>query len=92
MMTEALSLLDEVIRKPSDVLRQRMWELLDRLRDEQNEYQRIKWGSVRIIRDYGMFERREAPQYYPPVEPETARARSGKPGERTSELHPARTR
>jgi heme-degrading monooxygenase HmoA len=47
---------------------------------------------VRIIRDYGMFERREAPQYYPPVEPETARARSGKPGERTSELHPARTR
>ena len=22
---------------------------------------------VRIIRDYGMFDRREAPQYYPPV-------------------------
>jgi heme-degrading monooxygenase HmoA len=25
---------------------------------------------VRIIRDYGMFDRREAPQYYPPVERE----------------------
>jgi hypothetical protein len=24
---------------------------------------------VRIIRDYGMFDRREAPQYYPAVEP-----------------------
>jgi heme-degrading monooxygenase HmoA len=25
---------------------------------------------VRIVRDYGMFDRREAPQYYPPVERE----------------------
>ena len=25
---------------------------------------------VRILRDYGMFDRREAPQYYPPVERE----------------------
>jgi heme-degrading monooxygenase HmoA len=24
--------------------------------------------TVRVIRDYGMFDRREAPQYYPPVE------------------------
>jgi hypothetical protein len=24
---------------------------------------------VRIVRDYGMFDRREAPQYYPDVEP-----------------------
>jgi hypothetical protein len=23
---------------------------------------------VRVVRDYGMFDRREAPQYYPPVE------------------------
>jgi heme-degrading monooxygenase HmoA len=27
--------------------------------------------TVRIIRDYGMFDRREAPQYYPPVERRT---------------------
>jgi heme-degrading monooxygenase HmoA len=24
--------------------------------------------EVRVIRDYGMHDRREAPQYYPPVE------------------------
>jgi heme-degrading monooxygenase HmoA len=31
--------------------------------------------QVRVIRDYGMFDRREAPQYYPPVinEPQVAR-------------------
>ena len=28
----------------------------------------LRHRRVRIIRDYGMFERREAPQYYPPVE------------------------
>lgn len=28
----------------------------------------IRHRQVRIIRDYGMFERREAPQYYPDVE------------------------
>jgi len=28
----------------------------------------LRHRSVRIIRDYGMFDRREAPQYYPPVE------------------------
>ena len=31
---------------------------------------------VRIIRDYGMFDRREATQYYPPVEPKSARSRT----------------
>jgi hypothetical protein len=25
---------------------------------------------IRIVRDYGMFDRREAPQYYPPVKRE----------------------
>ncbi len=28
--------------------------------------------KIRIIRDYGMFERREAPQYYPAREPAQA--------------------
>ena len=28
----------------------------------------VRHRAVRIIRDYGMFERREAPQYYPEVE------------------------
>ena len=31
---------------------------------------------VRVIRDYGMFERREAPQYYPPVELNASGAQS----------------
>lgn len=31
--------------------------------------------TVRIIRDYGMRDRREAPQYYPPVEPAASSAR-----------------
>ena len=30
----------------------------------------IRQRSVRIIRDYGMFDRAEAPQYFPPVAPE----------------------
>jgi len=25
---------------------------------------------IRVVRDYGMFDRREAPQYYPPVKRE----------------------
>jgi heme-degrading monooxygenase HmoA len=29
----------------------------------------MRHRQVRIIRDYGMFDRREAPQYYPEVEP-----------------------
>jgi len=29
---------------------------------------RLRHRQVRIIRDYGMFDRQEAPQYYPPVE------------------------
>jgi len=29
----------------------------------------VRHRQVRIIRDYGMFDRREAPQYYRSVEP-----------------------
>jgi hypothetical protein len=32
---------------------------------------------VRIIRDYGLFDRREAPQFYPEVKPEGAKAGAG---------------
>ena len=37
---------------------------------------------VRVVRDYGMFERREATQYYPPVDPDSAHARGGEGRER----------
>jgi hypothetical protein len=29
--------------------------------------EQIRHRKVRVVRDYGMFDRREAPQYYPPV-------------------------
>ncbi|MCJ2058505.1 antibiotic biosynthesis monooxygenase [Methylobacterium sp. J-048] len=32
------------------------------------EAARIRVRSVRVIRDYGMFDRRESPQFYPPVD------------------------
>jgi heme-degrading monooxygenase HmoA len=35
----------------------------------------LRHRRVRVIRDYGMFERREAPQYYPPVEAGSPHAR-----------------
>jgi heme-degrading monooxygenase HmoA len=37
---------------------------------------------VRVIRDYGMFDRREATQYYPPVDRDSAHARGGDGRER----------
>jgi heme-degrading monooxygenase HmoA len=38
------------------------------LPSKPNSVAAIRHREVRIIRDYGMFERREAPQYYPDVE------------------------
>ncbi len=37
----------------------------------------IRHRNVRVIRDYGMFERREAPQFYPDVEQPKAARRGG---------------
>jgi hypothetical protein len=31
----------------------------------------LRQRTVRVIRDYGMFSRAEAPQYYPPISPAT---------------------
>lgn len=38
----------------------------------------VRQRAVRIIRDYGMHERYEAPQYYPPVEPNAASVREAR--------------
>ena len=40
----------------------------------------LRHRVVRIVRDYGMFDRREAPQYYPPVEPVHDRSGSARSG------------
>jgi hypothetical protein len=33
----------------------------------------IRHRVIRLVRDYGMFDRRESPQYYPDVERSAAR-------------------
>lgn len=43
----------------------------------------LRHRLVRVIRDYGMFERREATQYYPPVESKSMRTQSSEGRERT---------
>ena len=61
---------------PGDLILMMVWKMQD---DAEAFEKRAKLpeGSrlrlVRVVRDYGMFDRREAPQYYPEVE----RARSG---------------
>jgi heme-degrading monooxygenase HmoA len=44
----------------------------------------LRHRRVRVIRDYGMFERREAPQYYPPVESKATRAQTSEARERAA--------
>jgi heme-degrading monooxygenase HmoA len=42
----------------------------------------LRHRHVRIVRDYGLFDRREAPQYYPDVLPENAASGSDAPHRR----------
>ena len=43
--------------------------------------EQLRLRRVRIIRDYGMYDRREAPQYYPKVTPiESGRHEAGGAG------------
>jgi hypothetical protein len=51
MMAEALVGMEAWARDPSDERRRALWDLLIRLQAEQNEHQRIQWGSVRLITD-----------------------------------------
>ena len=51
LMRAALAELEQWPEAPAEEARQRLWNLLGRIRDEQNEERRIKWGSVRIIND-----------------------------------------
>jgi hypothetical protein len=52
LMAEALPQMEAWLRKPSDARQERLWELLRRIGDEQNEFKRIKRGSVRLIHDW----------------------------------------
>jgi hypothetical protein len=51
MMAEALGEMEGWMQRPTESHRDRMRDLLGRMRDEQNEYQRISFGAVRIITD-----------------------------------------
>ena len=52
MMAEALAGMEAWQRRPNEKLREGLWDLLQRMQDEQNEYKHIRWGAVRIIRDW----------------------------------------
>ncbi len=51
LMREALEELEDWPEVPTEEDRQRLWNLLHRIRGEQNEHRRIKWGALRIITD-----------------------------------------
>jgi DNA-binding MarR family transcriptional regulator len=54
MMAEALAGMEAWQRHPTEARRERLREFLWQMREEQNEYQRIKWGSVRIVTDWNL--------------------------------------
>jgi heme-degrading monooxygenase HmoA len=63
----AWDVLDAVLT-PGDLVLLMTWRdeaAADRFALKQNEDARLR--RVRVLRDYGMFDRREAPQYYPEV-------------------------
>jgi hypothetical protein len=54
MMTEALAEMDAWVRHPTEPRRRHLCGYLWQMREEQNEYQRIKWGPVRIVTDWDL--------------------------------------
>jgi hypothetical protein len=62
----------ESIYHPGKLLLLGLWRDEDAAaswRPAQGAPGKLRHRQVRIIRDYGMFDRREAPRYYPTVEP-----------------------
>jgi len=56
----------DAVLTPGDVILLTTWR--DRAAADAFEAKDARLRQVRIVRDYGMFDRREAPQYYPEVE------------------------
>jgi hypothetical protein len=54
MMAEALAEMEAWLQNPTESRRQGLWDTLVRMQAEQNEVQRIQWGSVRIVRDWDL--------------------------------------
>jgi hypothetical protein len=60
----------EAVLTPGDIILLMSWR--DHLRAEAFEKETLlqqgaRLRRVRVVRDYGMYDRREAPQYYPNV-------------------------
>jgi hypothetical protein len=60
MMTKALTAMNAWLRRPTSRRRQHLIDWRLRLRQEQSEYQRIKWGDVRIVHDWDLLLFEEA--------------------------------
>ena len=60
----------DAVLTPGDVILLTEWkddEAAKRFEDRVAQKREMRVRRVRIVRDYGMFDRREAPQYYPDV-------------------------
>jgi heme-degrading monooxygenase HmoA len=72
----------ESISRPGKLLLLGFWRDAEAARDWQTAHptdaEKVRYRRVRIMRDYGMFDRREAPQYYREVEP--SRRAAARPG------------
>ena len=60
--------IDEAVQTPGDIILLMSWR--DQLEAETFEktvspQESARLRRVRVVRDYGMYDRREAPQYYP---------------------------
>ncbi|MDQ8729788.1 antibiotic biosynthesis monooxygenase [Bradyrhizobium sp. LHD-71] len=62
----------ESIYNPGKLVLLASWKTADAAKtwqpDQPHAVRSLRHRRVRVIRDYGMFERREAPQYYPDVD------------------------
>jgi len=61
----------DAVLTPGDLILLMVWRGKDHAQRYEEEFsgpEGARLCHVRIIRDYGMFDRREAPQYYPDVE------------------------
>jgi DNA-binding MarR family transcriptional regulator len=55
MMSEALAGMEAWQQRPTDDLRHALWDLMQRMQVEQNEYKNIPWGAVRLVTDWDLF-------------------------------------
>src|SRR5262249_17693705 len=52
MMTDALAEMDAWLAEQTDERRGCLWDLLGKMRQQQNESRSVAWGAVRLINDW----------------------------------------